>query len=89
MNVIVVMLVLLIISILINIFLMTTIEKERFKKIQAQNEAIKAKVDLDYCLTLDSVKREVAKKNEEKIKNLNSGSIHERNEYAASILRNK
>lgn len=89
MNVIVVMLVLLIISILINIFLMTTIEKERSKKNQAQNEAIKAKADLDYYLTLDSVKREVAKKNEEKIKNLNSGSIHKRNEYAASILRNK
>ena len=89
MNVIVVMLVLLIISILINIFLMSTIEKERVKKNQAQNEALKAKADLDYYLTLDSVKREVAKKNEEKIKNLNSGSIHERNEYAASILRNK
>ena len=68
---------------------MSTIEKERVKKNQAQNEALKAKADLDYYLTLDSVKREVAKKNEEKIKNLNSGSIHERNEYAASILRNK
>ena len=89
MNVIVVMLVLLIISILINIFLMSTIEKERAKKNQAQNDAIKAKADLDYYLTLDSVKREVAKKNEDKIKNINSGSIHERNEYAASILRNK
>lgn len=89
MNMIVVMLVLLIISILINILLMSTIEKERFRKNQAQNEAIKAKADLNYYLTLDSVKREVAKKNEEKIKNLNSGSIHDRNEYAASILRNK
>lgn len=89
MNVVIAVLILLIISVFINVILFFINEKERVKKCEAQNEAIKAKADLDYYMTLNGIKKEVSKKNEEKIKNLNSGNIHERNEYAASILRNK
>lgn len=82
------MVVISVISILFNVITINLYEKERAKKYEAQNEAIKAKADLDYYRTVNDIKNEVKKTSEERYKKLNSGDVHSRNSYAASILRN-
>lgn len=88
MNVILILIVILAISLIANVVIINFYGNIKKEKLKMEDEAIRAKADLDYYVEINNLKKEVSKEYAESKKKLNSGDNHSRNSCAADILRN-
>lgn len=88
MNVILILIVMLAISLIANVVIINFYGNIKKEKLKMEDEAIRAKADLDYYVEINNLKKEVSKEYAESKKKLNSGDNHSRNSCAADILRN-
>lgn len=88
MNVILILIVMLVISLIANVVIINFYGNIKKEKLKMEDEAIRAKADLDYYVEINNLKKEVSKEYAESEKKLNSGDNHSRNSCAADILRN-
>ena len=88
MNVILILIVMLAISLIANVVIINFYGNIKKEKLKMEDEAIRARADLDYYVEINNLKKEVSKEYAESKKKLNSGDNHSRNSCAADILRN-
>lgn len=83
-----VMMTIIVIAIITSVIAIKIALCEKNKRIEAEYEATKAKLDLNFYKNVQEVKSEIYKKSKDKTQKLNSGDVHSRNSAAADILQN-